>query len=149
MDQVINWFRWTWAPIAVGAVAGLFALPLGQFIATAVFEAFDIHNPVLRATSRVIARDADQIILSISVRKVRACHYLRMQAFGVARGGDMVDINLARTDRAEDGETRPVGEYNIGTWRVWPVAGSKAVVIYSNHLCDGRMVLSKVAEFPV
>lgn len=134
-----------WPSAFIGALIGLLAIPLGQLIAAVVTANFDAAFPVLRATHTIVSKTDTEVVVSISVEKLREGQYVRLQAFG-DRGAELIDLNIARVDTVEQGDTRPTGRYYIGTWRIWPLTSTQRILVYANHICDGRVVVSLVAE---
>ena len=138
----------------LGALARPWAAGIGVFIGVLIapgggvdwaYSLYDELRPVVRMSGRIVERSGESILLSITGEKLRACEYLAMRAYA-ERDGRLLDVNAARVDRPEDRHTKPRGVFDLGQWRVWPVDGASAVLVYSTHSCDGRLVVSKLAE---
>ena len=131
-----------WAA-GIGIVFGVLIAPGGGF--DWAYSIYDELRPVVRMSGRIVERSGESILLSITGEKLRACEYLAMRAYA-ERDGRLLDVNAARVDRPEDRHTKPRGVFDLGQWRVWPVDGAASVLVYSTHSCDGRLVVSKLAE---
>lgn len=132
---------------AVFAVAGAF---IGFLLAVGdagklAGALYDELRPVVVMRGVLLERRPGEVLVEIAGEKLRPCRYNAMHAYAV-RGGVRSDASIAREDRPVDGHTKPPGKYNIGIWRVWPVAGAERVVVYVSHTCDGRLVATNVAE---
>lgn len=139
--------RWT---VAIGGLIGFLIAPVGQGLWAAALDVYDAHRPVaMISTASVVAREADAVMVEMTVRKLRDCTYIRMQAFGSSKGGALSDAYMRRIDRPEDGSTKPMGEFSIGTWRIWPVGGASSVIVYAQHDCGGRIVQTRLAQVAI
>lgn len=134
---------WT---VLSAAVAGFLLAPVGQTGWRAALDAYDDARPVFTATVTSTARDGDAVLLDISVTKLRACRYLRVQVYTRAADGALSDAYTARVDMPEKGDSKPPGRFSIGKWRIWPLAKAEAVLMFTQHDCDGRIVQTKLAE---
>lgn len=131
--------------------APLLGVMLGSYLST-----FNAYNkvafwlrPVAVMHGDVVAGPTDNyIIVHIYGRKVRGgeCVYKGVQAFGERAVGPTVDLQIARTDLPESGNTRPAGDYDIGFWRIWPVDGVQAIRVFVTHDCSGKMWATKIME---
>lgn len=131
---------------ALGIAAGLAIAPGGGF--DWAWALYDDLRPVLSMEGQVVSRTPTDVVVAIRGTKHRACQYLAIRAYA-ERDGLLVDANSERVDRVEDGHTKPPGVYDIGNWRIWPIDGATVVKMYAKHSCDGRLVISKVAEVSV
>jgi hypothetical protein len=123
--------------------------PVGMAALDQLQDMYDSAFPVVDMKGKLISFSDDEAVVSIVGRKNRACNYVRIQAYSLDADGNMSDAFIARTDLPESGETKPRGSYTIGTWRIWPLPQSHGVVVYVNHLCGSRIVLTKIAEIPL
>lgn len=135
------WSR-PWAALAGIAVGVLIAPGGGMDWAYALY---DKVRPVVRMSGRIVERDAGVVVIAIDGAKLRACEYLAIRAYADV-GWRLLDVNATRVDRPEDRHTKPIGVFDLGRWRVWPTDEASAVLMYSTHSCDGRLVVSKLAE---
>lgn len=132
-------------------LAPILGVLLGSYLST-----LNIHDrvsfwwtPVVTMTGELIAPPTDSyVVIRMRGTKHRGaeCEYKGIQAVGDRLVGEAVDLHISRVDMPELGNTKPQGDYDIGTWRVWPVDGVRTVVVYVTHHCmndDGRV--SRVA----
>lgn len=133
------------APVAAlaGAVVGVMLSPGGGL--DWAWGAYDRAFPVVEMQGVIAKRDDQSVTVHIGGKKNRSCQYLTIRAYANI-GGALVDINTERADRPEDKHTKPVGVFSIGYWRAWPVASATSVQWHVSHSCDGRLVVTKVAE---
>ena len=104
-------------------------------------------SPVVQMDGDIVGRGADYIDVHVYGKKLRACKYLQTQAF--ARIGNILrDVQNRRIDTPETGGTKPLGSFDIGVWRLWPVPMKEAshVVMFVQHDCAGRVVVTKIAD---
>jgi hypothetical protein len=130
------------------ALGGLMA-PLGVSLLNEAYLIYDNLYPVIKTEGKLLSVGAGEAVIAIVGEKLRPCTYVRIQAYAVGRDGNLEDAFIARIDAPESGETRPVGSYTLGAWRVWPLPNSKGIVVYANHLCGSRLVLTKIADIPL
>ena len=146
MNAVIKAARTAWATpwtALVGIAIGISVAPGGGF--DWAYALWDEVNPVVRMQGVVVDRAPDAVTLHIRGEKLRTCQYLQIRAYA-ERDDRLYDINHERVDRPEDGHTKPKGVFDIGKWRLWPVAGSTRVAVFTKHSCSGRLVVTKVAD---
>lgn len=149
MNMLVNIFRYPGAAVA-GLLAGLVLLvPMAQSVSQQALLTWDRLNPVVSMSGMLVQSSADEVVLSISGVKHRDCQYLRITAYTEWADGSMRDAYISRIDMPEKGETKPKGNFHIGSWRVWPRAGGVRVLAYVHHLCGSRMVTTKVADVPL
>lgn len=135
--------RWT---VLSAVLVGVLMAPLGQGWWAAALEYYDEIRPVVVMRGEMISGDATEMRLSISGQQLRQCTYLRVQAFGRDAAGRLADAYIRRDDMDERGETKPVGAFALGVWRVWPLDGAVGAVVYVQHDCNGRLVLTKIVD---
>ena len=111
-----------------------------------LLRAYDGAFPVLRMEGVIVAKDSTQVIIQMYGEKFRPCKYIRIAAYGKALDGTLTNMLMERTDTPVTGQTRPTGKLNIGTWRLWPVDGITGAVVYIEHDCAHRPVLTKIAD---
>lgn len=103
--------------------------------------------PVVQMVGSLVAKPANTAIIHIVGRKLRACEFVNMTAYTHVGSGAFVDAFLERVDAAPAiVSTKPVGNYDLGNWRVWPIAGATEVDIFLQHRCDDTLVFSQIAE---
>lgn len=134
-----------WTLIA-GVIVGVLLAPIGPTWWNSALKYYDEVQPVVRMQGYLVARAEDAVVISLSGEKLRSCDYLRIQAYAVTRAGGLEDAYIRREDMPERGDTKPVGTYSLGYWRIWPVAGAQAVRIYVQHDCNGRLVQTRLTE---
>lgn len=132
--------------IGAGLLIGFILLPIIQTEWHEYKETQDMlaeqGTPVVAASAVIVDREPDAVLLSVKGVKLRDCKLVGTQAFSVReavmsiakleRVGGPVPINLT---------PRPVGPFDMGIIRVWPV-GSDAdeVVLYALHTCGLRNI---------
>ena len=109
-------------------------------------KAFDRAYPVVEMSGTLLRATDNEVVVSIAGRKLRDCQYLRITAYAVGSDGVMRDAYIERVDHPEKGETKPIGAYDIGAWRVWPTHGAAAVRVYVHHVCGSRLVTTLIAD---
>lgn len=134
--------------------APLIGMVLGSYLST-----LNLHDrlsfwwtPVVRMQGDVVIGPTDSyVVLHIYGEKLRGeeCAYKGLQAFGDRAVGPTVGLRISRVDLPEEGTTKPVGTYDIGRWRVWPVDGVDTVKVYAMHECGGRFVATKITEVKI
>ena len=133
--------RWTiLLAVAFGCVMS--ALVDGMSLA----PVYDQLRPVVTMQGEIVARTPDSVTVHMWGSKNRECRYIGIQAFSHLAGGLRQDTNIERVDQHTNGRTKPAGVYDIGTWRIHPITGAQAASVYVQHDCDGRVVLTEVAE---
>lgn len=144
MNPVISSYA---MPALLGLLIGVLFSPVSLMVAGAGLGMYDAAVPVLEMKGTVIGRAADSVDVRITGSKNRNCSYMNIQAYtDVGPGGLTKHAYIDRIDRPETGVTRPPGVMDIGVWRIWPVKGEATVTVFVQHTCDGRIVLTKVAE---
>jgi hypothetical protein len=68
---------------------------------------------------------------------------MEMSAYMHYEGGTF-DAHIDRIDKPASGVTRPVGNLDMGTWRIEPLKGAKRMSIVMQHQCSGRLVLTEI-----
>lgn len=146
MIQQIAQMRWT---VLLAAFAGFFLAPVGQTWWRSVLYGYDDARPVVVMTGKLVSRNGDEVYIHMGGKKMRQCDYLRVQAYSRAMDGRLSDSYIRRVDIAERGDSKPIGAFDLGTWRIWPVGDAVGVVVYVQHDCDGRLVTTKIADVPI
>lgn len=141
---VSGWLRQM--PMAI--VAGILMGVLASFAVVDPLVAwYDSAYPVATGGGAIVRKAPPEIDMHLTVRKHRACVYIGLQAYERHRDGKYHDIYLRRVDVPEKGDTKTPGEYDIGTWRMWPVGDQgAAVLVTAQHVCGGRIVTSQIFE---
>ena len=134
--------------IVIGLSLGGLLVPLGTSLYDWQADRYDGAFPVVEMHGKLLSHGDNEAVIALGGRKLRDCSYIRIQAYSVGADGNMSDTFIARTDIPEHGGARPIGEFQIGTWRVWPLPNSRGITVYINHLCGSRIVLTKVADIP-
>lgn len=135
--------------IAIGLVMGGLLSPV--VIATNDWLAtqYDRVFPVVEMSGTLMSHSNGEAVIALGGRKNRECGYMRIQAYSQGSDGHMHDAFITRTDTPENGETKPVGVFQLGTWRVWPLPDSKGIAVYLNHMCGSRLVITQIADIPL
>ena len=135
--------RLTFAILAF--LMGALISPTWPFAKNAAMRLYDNTFPVVTMSGKVTNRMDDFVDVNVGGEKHRPCKFVSLQAF-TRLNGVLRDSNLKRVDMPAAGDTKPLGSFNIGVWRVWPVNGGNEVVMYVTHDCDGRFVVTKIAD---
>lgn len=139
-----------WNAVAVGAVVGLLLAPLAPAAWHGFWKLYDRHLPVVSMHGELLARPPGEAVLALSGHKHRDCRYMGLQAYTLEADGELHDVYRARVDVSEHRRTKPIGRFDFGNWRIWPVPdNARAVVVFVQHECSGRLVTTKVADVPV
>lgn len=131
--------RWT---ILLAIVIGVALSPISKVPAIL----YDLTFPVVVMHSKLVSRDGEYVTIHMWGEKRRGCKFLGVRGYSLSKGGELRDASIVRVDMPETGNTRPTGLFDIGHWRVWPVSGSVAMSVYSQHDCDGRILNTMIAE---
>lgn len=134
--------------IIAGAIVGLAAVLWWPLIVDVAEIASDSAFPIIRSSSAIVSRSPDEVVLRVTITKQRDCQFNNVQAYS------RLPDNVLRSAQAErlGIQTRPISRpagvtYDAGLWRVWPIAGSTGVVMFTQHDCgDGRLVTSTFAD---
>lgn len=98
-------------------------------------------TPVVQASAEIIKRDHDSVVLHVTGTKLRDCKLVGTQAYSVMNKV----MSLARMERVYpfplEYVQRPVGPFDMGHVRVWPVGSSAhEVVLYALHTCGAQTI---------
>lgn len=135
--------------VIFGLALGGALVPLGSALISLLAEQYDRMFPVVEMHGTLLSFGDGEAVIALGGRKLRDCSYIRIQAYSLGLDGNMSDTFIARTDIPESGETKPTGNFQVGTWRVWPLPQSRGLVVYVSHLCGSRIVLTKIADIPL
>lgn len=96
---------------------------------------------MVQASAEIIKRDHDSIVLHVTGTKLRECRLVGTQAYSVMNKV----MSVARMERvypfALEYVQRPVGPFDMGHVRVWPVGSSaQEVVLYALHTCGAKNI---------
>ena len=142
--------RAVWISMSIGVLCGLLVSPVGVAALTAGMAYYDEARPVVRMSGQLVVADGEQVVLRIGGEKLRACQYLSIAGYWRMRDGTLRDANERRVDQEQQGDTKPPGRYDIGEWRLWPrESGAVAAVCYASHNCNGRLIVSKIADVEI
>lgn len=131
--------------IGAGFLAGIFLLPViseeyGAWRDTRALIA-EQGTPVVQAEAVIVSREASAVVLRVTGVKLRDCKLVGTQAFSVTRSV----MTTARMER--EGPVpinmipRPIGPFDMGEVRVWPVGvNADEVVLYALHTCGTRNI---------
>ena len=134
--------------IITGAIVGLAAVLWWPLIVDIAEVASDSAFPVIRGSAAVVSRTSEEVVLSVTITKQRDCIFNNVQAYSRLPDGILRSAQAERLDFQSGPVSRPAGgTYDAGQWRVWPLAGSSGVVMFTQHDCgDGRLVTSTFAD---
>lgn len=129
--------------ITAGALIGLLMSPASNLLTSAVYDLYDSVSPVVTADITLVDKQPTHIDVMLRGQKHRQCSYMEMSAYMHYDGGAF-DANIERIDKPASGVTRPVGNLDMGTWRIQPLKGAKRMSIVMQHQCSGRLVLTEI-----
>jgi hypothetical protein len=132
--------------IVFAVILGLLVAPAAAIAWHSALSLYDRAFPVVDMSGEVLRVNTEEAVIRIKGKKLRACTYLRVQALMRDDRGDMIDVYIQRVDMAENSDTKPIGSYHLGNWRVWPRNGATGAVINVNHLCGDRLITTKIAD---
>jgi len=132
--------------IIVGIAIGGLLVPVATSFTEWAAERYDSAFPVIAMTGTLLSIGDNEAVITLQGRKLRKCAYLRTHAYALDADGDMHDAYITRIDMPETGTTRPIGDFQSGMWRVWPLPNSRGIVVYMNHLCGARVVVTRGAD---
>ena len=135
--------RWT---LVLAMLTGLVLSPVFRW--SPLLPLYDAYHPVVQMRGDLVLRDGDAVVVHVWGTKHRDCAYVGIRAYG-SKNGVLVDANIARVGLPMTGTTRPMGTFDIGQWRVWPVDKADLVVIFVQHICDGRAISTRIAEIDI
>lgn len=131
----------------IGALLGLVVGLSNDSVEAWALAQYDAFFPVVTTDVRVVLATQDEILLSISGFKQRACSLSRPpHAEGRTSGGTPVEMSIERIDKKETLSVRPVGPFGAGLWRLWPRGNAASVQVYLTYDCRGRVVVAKYAD---
>jgi hypothetical protein len=131
--------------LMLSLVTMAFIPTVAKAVLSPVFAVYDRYFPVVTMRGEITGSSESAIVVHMAGTKNRNCKYVRLQAFA-GKGDILRDVNLMRIDVPESGATKPQGTFDIGYWRIWPVDKSETVLVFAQHDCDGRTVITKIAE---
>ena len=138
----INGHKWTIFTALIFAVLLQFSLP-------AIDHWYDKNTPVVAMAGLVVEKTHEHVDVRIKGEKLRQCDYVRMSAMTQNASG-LMDADIVRIDnRPNDGATKPPGHYDLGVWRIKPVADGERAMVFVQHRCDGVTVVSKIADVAI
>ena len=136
--------KWT---VLLSLVCTMFFLHMAQ---PHVVGYYNRTAPVIHMQGELVHTDGHSTLIHIYGSKVRECKFIRLNAYyAFKHDGRLVDAFFERVDHRIDGSTKPVGEYDLGYWRIWPTDDASKVLMFVHHECKGETVISKIAEVKV
>lgn len=143
--------RWSWVlSILLGAMLAPLALKWVETVVADYHAAYDIKHPIVDMRGLLVTADEESVMVHMagtkSAERAQECSYVRVLAYTRDPDGIMRDAYIKRVDMPEDGHTKPAGNFDIGTWRVWPRGNAIAVLVFAVHDCGGRQVRTMIAE---
>lgn len=126
-------------------IIGIALWPITQIAAPFTWALYDKVYPIVTMDGDIVGRGADHADIHIYGKKNRQCKYIQTRSY-IRIGEQLKDVTGNRIDTPETGGTKPLGTFDIGVWRVTPIAGGSDVVMYVQHDCSGRLVLTKIAD---
>jgi hypothetical protein len=131
--------------LALCFLAGMLLSPLSDLAMEPAQRLYDHLSPVVSMEGDVVARAPDSVDIHLAGVKHRQCKYIGIRAYARTTKA-LADVNAIRIDMPADGSTKPVDHIDAGVWRVWPIASASEVLMYVQHDCNGRVVVTQIAE---
>lgn len=138
------WLKTYWRLI-LGFFVGLMLFPISQLMGPSLGSGYDFLFPVVVMDGDILQRQPDFVDVHIWGEKRRNCKYMNLQAY-TREKNLMHDAKISRIDGPNVGNTKPLGTFDIGVWRVTPIENRTSVVVFVRHDCSGRVVLTKIAD---
>ena len=135
-----------WGSILAGLLLGLLGGHLINGLVDMLNEQYDDWRPVVKITGKRVSAEGNAVLIHMAGAKLRNCEYLRVSAFTADVSGSMRDAHIGREARRETGETKPLGSFDLGVWRLWPTDGALRAIVYISHQCGDRIVRTKIAD---
>lgn len=126
----------------------LVTILFGHILGHGAISFYNANAPIIEMSSELVSQDGHSAVIHVSGKKLRDCRFEKLTAmYKLKSNGLLVDANLARVgDLPPADGTRPVGEYDLGMWRIWPTDDAVRVMMFVQHTCGDETVISKLAE---
>jgi len=144
--KTIAWPRLTWASISLGVVFGLLVVPLSVIIYNSIQDLYERAFPVVVGSGVLVSQTKEEIVVHLKEDKRRDCKFMRINAYGIDADKQLELLNIDRVDGPPIGATHPVGDIDLGAWRIWPSNDAVQVMINVQHLCGARIVVTTIAN---
>ena len=109
-------------------------------------QAVEDAKPVVVMTGTIVKKDSTGIWVHIRGTKAKTCEFMFLTAFASKDGVKTQAMFESANILPIDGSTKPVGDYDLGLWHIWPVNGADHAYAYVQHKCDGKIVVSEIAN---
>jgi hypothetical protein len=141
---------WMFGSPATVVAAAIFGITLGTYGDDWLTHVGDWLRPVVSARGKVVSRDGDTVRIHLwATKKKENCRLTRVSAYSWMPERILRDANMINPF-GKEAEERPVGvEVDLGERIIWPTFGAQSIVIYAQHWCEGRMVLSRALTLPL
>lgn len=139
--------RWT---ITVTLVIGIFlSSSLTDYILYTYRMWWDATHPVVVTSGTLVTRTETIATIHIKGEKMRDCTFIALHAY-TRKNGTLSTANKERFELITEGPSnKPLGKYDAGKWKIWPLGDADTVLMSVMHNCDGRIITTKIAEVPV
>ena len=125
-------------------VFALIFVLLAQWVGPVVGRAWNASSPVVNFTYSIVAQTDYSVTVNIAGDKLRDCDYVSVMALVGGENSTKRDINIMRVDKPSTGSSRPVGPYNLGDWKMWPVINGEIPSIILQHNCQGVIMFYEI-----
>ena len=147
--KTIEWPRLTWASISLGVLFGLIAVPLGMLFYESLQDLYERAFPVVVGVGVLEVQTKEELVVHLTANKRRDCKFMRVNAYGIDLAGQLELLNLVRVDGPPAGATHPVGNLDLGHWKIWPTSDAVRVMVNVQHLCGSRIVVTTLSNLPL
>ena len=140
---------WVW--VMLGSMLGILGtaalVPIGLHEYERRSAAFDRDNPIVSGSGVIIERNGESVSVEVVAKRLRGeCIFDRASGASEDAEGRLTATYISRLGPGPSGVSYPAGAVSVSQWRLWPVAGAKAVHVLGLYMCDGRPVSATVAR---
>lgn len=142
MTNIIRETKWT----------ALFSLIITLLFLNLVFpygdHIFHQNTPVVNMKGQLVANEPNSITVHIQGEVLRPCSFVSVGAmYQRSDSPKLISAFLEQVGNVpKENLTRPVGENDLGLWKIYPTKEAVRVLVYTHHECGKESVVSKVAE---
>lgn len=135
--------KWT---LVFAVLFGIFIAPTSNSGVHSIYGVYDSMYPPVKMQGTLVEKSMDYAIVHIEGENLRQCKFIQMDSYSRRDGYLRYTSEMPFNQASYDANTRPLGTFDMGNWKVWPTKGADAVFLYMEHDCDNRIVVTKVAE---
>jgi len=129
-----------WVSAVVGALSGLFAVPLAVVLTDKVQSYWEAMYPIATGVAQIVGTEKNAVFLRVTIQKLEEGSFLRITAYDATDERKKIPLNIERIDEPQTNITHPVGTIVTGVWRVWPTKQPQKINLYVNYAVNDRVV---------